>query len=254
MDGNGRWAELRGRDRTYGHLKGARVAKSIITRCTELGVRHLTLYAFSTENWLRPKPEVTFLMRLLGRHLKRERATLVRNKICFNTIGDLARLPAAVAEEARKTERATADCDGMKLTFALSYGSRQELSNAARSLCERVARGELQPAQVTESLFASELETAGAPDPDLIVRTSGERRLSNFLLWQAAYSELYMTDALWPDFGEAELQKAFAFYSSRERRFGRTRAQSIVCAPPDAKGTAAAAFARALDVLHAIGK
>ena len=243
MDGNGRWAELRGRERTYGHVKGARVAKAIIERCAKLGVRHLTLYAFSTENWQRPRPEVTFLMRLLGRHLRRSRETLLRNDIRFTTIGDLSSLPPSVAAEARITARATAECAGMHLTFALSYGSRQEMAAAARLLCEKVARGEMQPAEVNESAFADALETAGVPDPDLIVRTSGERRLSNFLLWQAAYSELYVTDAHWPDFTEAELQKALAFYASRERRFGRTSSQ-----------TASTAFGRALDILHAFGK
>jgi undecaprenyl diphosphate synthase len=252
MDGNGRWAELRGRERTYGHVKGARVAKAIIERCAQLGVRHLTLYAFSTENWLRPKPEVTFLMRLLGRHLRRERATLMRNNIRFSTIGDIDRLPAAVAQEARLTASETGKNDGMRLTFALSYGSRQEIANAVRALCEKVARGELQPAQIDESAIAAALETASAPDPDLIVRTSGEHRLSNFLLWQAAYSELYVTEALWPDFNEAELQRAFAHFSCRERRFGRTRAQTAVAAA-EPKG-ASAAFARALGAFHALGK
>lgn len=252
MDGNGRWAELRGRERTFGHAKGARVAKATIEACAEIGVRHLTLYAFSTENWLRPKTEVAFLMRLAARHLRRERASLVRNNIRFTTIGDLERLPKFVAEEARLTERETAGNDGMKLTVALSYGSRQEIANAARALCEKVARGEMQPAEIDETAFAAVLETGGTPDPDLVIRTSGEHRLSNFLLWQAAYSELYVTDALWPDFDQTELKKAFEFYSSRERRFGRIRAPSAAAAA--APTSAAAAFARALEVLHAIGK
>jgi undecaprenyl diphosphate synthase len=253
MDGNGRWAELLGRERTYGHLKGARVAKAIIERGAQLGIRHLTLYAFSTENWLRPKTEVAFLMRLLGRHLRRERTTLMRNNIRFTTIGDLERLPEAVAEEARRTERETANLTGMHLTFALSYGSRQEIAKAARTLCEKVARGEIQPAQVDESAMAAMLETSETPDPDLIIRTSGERRLSNFLLWQAAYSELYITDALWPDFNEAEFEKALTYFSCRERRFGRTRAQTTAAAAEPRSATVNP-FARALEVFHALGK
>ena len=245
MDGNGRWAELRGRERTYGHLAGTRIAKSIIQRCSDLGIKHLTLYAFSTENWMRPKAEVAFLMRLMGRHLRRERDALNRNRIRFTTIGDLDRLPASVADEARLTERVTADNDGMHLTFALSYGSRQEITSAARALCAKIAAGELQLSQINESTFEAELETRSTPDPDLIVRTSGERRLSNFLLWQAAYSELYVTDALWPDFSEAELAKAFAFYASRERRFGRTPAQMVDPAMAGCEPKTAA-FARTL--------
>jgi len=231
MDGNGRWAELRRRDRVFGHLRGARIAKRTIETCAELGLEQLTLYAFSTENWLRPKAEVNFLMMLLGRHLKKERATLIKNNIRFSVIGDLSRMPDVVIDEVKKTIAATMECTGMRLTFALSYGGRQEITEAARSLARKVAAGELSPDQITEEMLASQLQTKAMKDPDLIVRTSGEYRLSNFMLWQAAYSELYITKVLWPDFDETELFKAFAHYASRERRFGRTAAQIQMMSP-----------------------
>ncbi len=225
MDGNGRWAELRRRDRVFGHLRGARIAKQTIETCAELGLEQLTLYAFSTENWLRPKAEVSFLMMLLGRHLRKERAALVKNNIRFSVIGDLTRMPDFVTEEVKKTIAATMECTGMKLTFALSYGGRQEITEAARALARKVADGSLKPEDITQEMLAGELQTKSMKDPDLIIRTSGEYRLSNFMLWQAAYSELYITKVLWPDFDHTELQKAFAHYASRERRFGRTTAQ-----------------------------
>lgn len=225
MDGNGRWAEVRQRDRTFGHLKGARVAKNTIELCASLGVQQLTLYTFSTENWLRPHQEVSFLMMLLARHLRKERRTLMKNNIRFSVIGDVSRLPAAVTAEVEKTIEETSKNTGMSLTFALSYGSRQEMTNAVKSLCEDVKAGKLDPSAICEELISSRLQTAHMPDPDLIVRTSGEYRLSNFLLWQAAYSELYITQTLWPDFSKEELMKAFQQYGARERRFGRTTAQ-----------------------------
>ncbi|MCM2280216.1 MAG: isoprenyl transferase [Bdellovibrionaceae bacterium] len=224
MDGNGRWAKVHGRERTFGHLRGARVAKTMIEHCADLGVRHLTLYAFSTENWLRPKPEVFFLMRLLARHMRKERDNLVKNNIRFTTIGELQRLPHAVQAEVRKTEAATAANTGMHLVFALSYGARQEITAAVRALAQEVAEGRLKPEAINETLVQNRLETSDMPDPDLIIRTSGEYRLSNFLLWQAAYSELYITNTLWPDFTIQELEHALQSYSQRERRFGRTHA------------------------------
>jgi undecaprenyl diphosphate synthase len=225
MDGNGRWAQVHGRDRTFGHLRGAKVSKSIIEHCANAGVKHLTLYAFSTENWLRPKQEVFFLMRLLAHHMQRERRDLIKNNIRFTTIGDLGRLPKMVASEVERTIRETAQNTGMHLVFALSYGARQELTHAVQTLAKEVTAGRLTAEAINENMIASALETADMPDPDLIIRTSGEFRLSNFLLWQAAYSELYVTDTLWPDFSPAELDKAFRIYSLRERRFGRTGAQ-----------------------------
>jgi undecaprenyl diphosphate synthase len=232
MDGNGRWAGSRGRERTLGHLRGARVAKKVIEECTERGVQFLTLYAFSTENWLRPLHEVSFLMQLLARHLRRERKTLNANNIRFLCIGDLSRLPETVAAEVQQTIDETKTNTGMTLIFALSYGSRQELTHAAKKLCEKVKAGTLDPEEIQESNLTSCLETAEFPDPDLIIRTSGEYRLSNFLLWQAAYSELYFTDVLWPDFTIEDLNRALYYFSSRERRFGQTHAQPPVEASP----------------------
>lgn len=237
MDGNGRWAELRGRERTFGHLRGARVARQIIEKCTELGVQVLTLYAFSTENWFRPIQEVSFLMHLLARYMRKERRTLMKNNIRFSVIGDLSRLPDTVRAEVQKTIEETRSNSGMRLVFALSYGSRQELCSAVKELCEQVKHGSLNPAEIDEALIQSHLETNDLPDPDLIVRTSGEHRLSNFLLWQAAYSELYITDIHWPDFDAQELQKALSFFGSRERRFGRTTAQ-LKSANPQIEGSA----------------
>ena len=225
MDGNGRWAEMRGRDRAFGHLRGARVAKQTIETCAALGLDQLTLYAFSTENWKRPRAEVSFLMLLLGRHMRKERLNLVRNNIRFSVIGEVDRLPAPVLEEVEKTIAATSACTGMSLTFALSYGGRQEIAAAARALAIDVASGRLAADDINEDSFAAKLSTSHMSDPDLIIRTSGEFRLSNFMLWQAAYSELYITQTNWPDFTEAELMEAFEHFASRERRFGCTTAQ-----------------------------
>lgn len=234
MDGNGRWAELRGRNRTFGHLRGARIAREIIEAASKIGLQELTLYTFSSENWLRPLEEVSFLMALLSRHLKRERATLIKNHIRFNAIGDLNRLPAFVREEVDLTISATAHCTGMRLTFALSYGGRQDILSAARALAEQAVRGEFDPRTLSQDDFSrrfeSQLLTSGMSDPDLVIRTSGESRLSNFFLWQCAYSELYITSVLWPDYSESELTGALEWYAGRERRFGKTSAQ--VFAPP----------------------
>ena len=229
MDGNGRWAELRGRNRTFGHLRGARIAREIIEASSKLGLQELTLYTFSSENWLSPLEEVSFLMALLSRHLKRERATLVKNNIRFNAIGELGRLPAAVREEVDLTIATTAHCTGMRLTFALSYGGRQDILQAARTLVAQAKAGELDPNSLSQEDFSRRFEeqlmTTGMSDPDLIIRTSGESRLSNFFLWQSAYSEIHITPALWPDYNEAELVGALQWYANRERRFGKTSAQ-----------------------------
>jgi undecaprenyl diphosphate synthase len=225
MDGNGRWAELHGRDRTFGHLKGARVAKQVIESCAEMGVKQLTLYAFSTENWLRPKSEVSFLMMLLGRHMRKERKSLIKNNIRFSVIGEIDRLPSAIKAEVNRTIDETAKCTGMSLTFALSYGSRQEITSVMQTLAREVAAGRLKPQEIDEELISKTMQSSFMPDPDLILRTSGEFRLSNFLLWQAAYSELFVTSTLWPDFTIDELKSSFHQFSVRERRFGRTTAQ-----------------------------
>ncbi len=225
MDGNGRWAELRKKDRTFGHIKGARVAKAMIEACARRGIEHLTLYAFSTENWLRPTSEVGFLMHLLARNMRRERASLVKNNIRVSVIGELSRLPESVRAEVERTIDETRHNTGMHLTFALSYGSRQEITEAVRGIATEIAQGRLAPEEINENLLARKLQSSFLPDPDLIIRTSGEFRLSNFMLWQAAYSEIYITNVLWPDFTTADLEEALMQYARRERRFGRTTSQ-----------------------------
>jgi len=237
MDGNGRWAELRRRDRTFGHLKGARVAKQVIEYCAKSGVENLTLYAFSTENWLRPKAEVSFLMKLLSRHLRKERRQLMKNNIRFSVIGETDRLPSSVIDEVNLTIEETRKNTGMNLVFALSYGGRQEIAAAVRSIAEEVATGRLLPEDIDEATISDNLQSSFLPDPDLIIRTSGEYRVSNFLLWQAAYTELYFTQTLWPDFNTEELENAFAQFARRERRFGRTTAQLRAVANEQHKAT-----------------
>lgn len=221
MDGNGRWAELRHKPRHYGHIKGTKVAKSIIQECVQVGIKNLTLYAFSTENWLRPKSEVSILMKLLKKYLQKEVQSLVEENIQFNVIGNIDRLPADVRSTIEEAKSKTHSCAGMKLTFALSYGSRQEITNAMRQLAKKVKAGDLDPNDITEDLISTNLQTSYLPDPDLILRTSGEYRLSNFLMWQSAYSEFYFSDKLWPDFQKADLIHVLGNFAQRERRFGR---------------------------------
>lgn len=220
MDGNGRWAQARSKPRTYGHIKGTRVAKKIITSCSRRKIQNLTLYAFSSENWLRPKAEVSLLMRILRRYLNKETDNLVKENICFQAIGDLSRLPADVIAAVNFAITKTANNTGLKLTFAISYGSRWEIAQAAKAIALQVADGTLSPNDIDEGLFNSQLQTYPSPDPDLIIRTSGEKRLSNFLMWQAAYSEFYFSETLWPDFTENDLDLAISNYMKRERRFG----------------------------------
>jgi undecaprenyl diphosphate synthase len=220
MDGNGRWAQSRGKPRTFGHIKGTRIAKKIITACSRKDIKYLTLYAFSSENWLRPQAEVSFLMALLRRYLKRETANLVRENIRFDIIGEAARLPADVLAAIEYAKAQTANNTGLRLTFAISYGSRQEIAEAVKNISQQVQEGLLSVNEITDELVGRYLQTYPIPDPDYIIRTSGEKRLSNFLLWQAAYSEFYFTDTLWPDFTEADLDLAIAHYLKRERRFG----------------------------------
>ena len=221
MDGNGRWAQLKRRPRTFGHIKGTRVAKKIITECSRRGIENLTLYAFSTENWFRPQDEVSLLMTILRRYLRRETDNLIKENIRFSIIGDINRIPTDVREAIAKSMEATAHCTGLNLVFALSYGSRQEITEAVREIAQRVAEGELTVKDIDESVINSALSTYPTPDPDLIIRTSGEQRLSNFLLWQAAYSEFYFTDVLWPNFTEQDLDQALQVFSHRQRRYGR---------------------------------
>ena len=220
MDGNGRWAKSRGKPRTFGHIKGARVAKQIITACADKGIAHLTLYAFSSENWLRPQSEVSFLMLLLRRYLKKETENLVRKNIRFDVIGDMTRLPEDIVSAIDYTQNRTKNGTGLRVTFAISYGSRQEIADAVKHLAIDVKSGALGPDEISEQTLERYLQTYPTPDPDMIIRTSGEKRLSNFLLWQAAYSEFYFSDTLWPEFTVADLDLAIAQYLKRERRFG----------------------------------
>ncbi len=227
MDGNGRWATARRHNRVYGHLKGAKVAKTVIEECARLKLPFLTLFAFSTENWLRPAAEVNFLMHLLVRQLRREKATLMRNNIRFYSIGDLTRLPNAVRTVVNETTEATQNNTGMVLTFALSYGGRQELTEVARELVRKAKAGEISENEVDEAALARMLPSSFLPDPDLIVRTSGESRISNFFLWQSAYSEIFFEEKSWPDFSLMDLNNIFVNFSARERRFGRTSEQVL---------------------------
>jgi undecaprenyl diphosphate synthase len=227
MDGNGRWAERQGKHRVWGHIKGTRIARQTIEECSRMGLEHLTLYAFSTENWLRPKDEVSFLMKLLAKYLRKERQTLIDNNIQFSCIGQIDRLPAFAQEELRKTIQVTRGNTGMKLFFALSYGGRQEIIAAAKLFAQKVQSGLARPEDLDESLFQTLISTYPTPDPDLIIRTSGEMRLSNFLTWQSVYSEIYITNTLWPDFTADDLRKAINHFIQRERRFGKTSSQVI---------------------------
>lgn len=225
MDGNGRWAKSRGWARVRGHEEGSESVRVIVRSCRELGIAYLTVYAFSSENWARPKAEVAALMKLLTRFLKKERQEMIDRSIRLNAIGDLERLPQGVRRVLGETMDATAKGRELTLTLALSYGGRQEIVRAARRLCKQAKAGELDPASVSEDDLAAGLYTSDIPDPDLLIRTSGEQRLSNFLLWQSTYSELYFSEVLWPDFREAQLAEALKAYAFRERRFGLTGEQ-----------------------------
>ncbi len=225
MDGNGRWAKARRHNRIYGHIRGAKVAKKVIEECARLKVPYLTLFAFSTENWFRPQEEVTFLMHLLRRQLQRELATLMKQNIRFQCIGEIERLPSTVREVVIETIERTSKNTGMILTFALSYGGRQEITQMAREVARQVKLGMLSESEVDDALVANLLPSSFLPDPDLIVRTSGESRLSNFFLWQSAYSEIEFESKAWPDFQVDDLLRILNTYSQRERRFGRTTEQ-----------------------------
>lgn len=218
MDGNGRWAKQRGLARTEGHKAGTETARAVVTRCRELGVKHLTLYTFSKENWSRPKSEVKVLFELLTTFLKREENSLKKQGIRLKVLGELDDMPLAVRQVLKHVMRQTADCTDMTLNLALNYSGRDEILRAAKALMNKGLSSE----EITEKAFAAELWTAGQPDPDLIIRTSGELRLSNYLLFQCAYSEFYFTDIYWPDFSPAELEKAIAELGNRQRRFGKT--------------------------------
>ena len=221
MDGNGRWAEQRNLSRIQGHRRGKDSVREVVETAREIGVEWLTLYAFSSENWERPRREVEALMRLLRRYLRTEVNKMMRHNIRLRAIGNLRRLPVDVLEEVRGVEQRTKENDGMTVQLAVSYGAREEIVRAARKLARRVQEGKLEPSAIDEAVFESALMTAGAPDPDLLIRTSGEMRVSNFLLWQIAYTELYVTPVLWPDFRRREFLEAVDYFNTRERRFGK---------------------------------
>ena len=222
MDGNGRWAKKRALNRIRGHEEGAESVRSIVTASREIGISWLTLYAFSEENWRRPKYEIEALMMLLRRFLKDELNEMLGNGIRFQAIGRIDKLSENVRKVLRTTIEKTAKCKDMVLTLALSYGSRQEISHAVQNIAKRIESGHFTPEEITEQTISDSLYTAGMPDPDLLIRTSAEYRLSNFLLWQIAYTEFYFTPTLWPDFRKEEYLKAIEEYQKRERRFGAT--------------------------------
>jgi undecaprenyl diphosphate synthase len=225
MDGNGRWARKRGIARTLGHEKGVDAVRETVEAATDLGIKYLTLYAFSTENWNRPKYEIAALMKLLVRSVNKEKKTFQENNIRLTTIGDLSSLPARSYRELRKAIDETSANTGLTLILALSYSSRWEIIEAAKKIARQILSKSIEPDQINAKLFNSFLTTSSIPDPELLIRTSGEFRVSNFLLWQIAYTELYFTPTLWPDFTREEFYKAILDYQGRERRFGFTSEQ-----------------------------
>src|SRR5690606_18258378 len=225
MDGNGRWAKQRGKLRTFGHENGAKSVKAVVEASAEIGIENLTLYAFSTENWKRPKIEVQTLMKLLISSIRKEMASLHKNNIKLSAIGTLSTLPANVHKELMEVIEKTKNNNRMTLTIALSYGSREELINTIKEISIKVKNNIISPEKIDESIINEHLYTQDLPDVDLLIRTSGELRISNFLLWQIAYAELYFTDILWPDFKKQDLYNAIIEYQKRERRFGKTSEQ-----------------------------
>ena len=223
MDGNGRWAEQRGKQRTEGHIRGVEVVRKIMENAVELGIKYLTLYTFSTENWNRPEQEVTALMGLLFKNIEED--VFIKNQVRFRVIGDIERLPSQIQVKLNECIEHTKDFDRSCMVLALSYSSRWEITRAARLLAERASKGELNPSDIDENMVSASMTTSFMPDPDLLIRTGGEIRLSNYLLWQSAYTELYFCDTFWPDFNMEELCKAIYYYQQRERRFGKTGAQ-----------------------------
>ena len=220
MDGNGRWAKSRGLPRVEGHRQGAESVRHLVRSAAEVGIKYITLYAFSVENWNRPKDEVDTLMKYLARYLKNELAELDRNNVRLQVIGQIYRLPEFVQEQIQKTSQHLARNNGLTLVLALSYGGRTEIVHAIRNIAKQVQDGALDPAEITEHIVAQNLYASWLPDPDLLIRTSGEMRVSNFLLWQISYSEFVVTPTLWPDFRRAEFFAALELYAGRHRRFG----------------------------------
>lgn len=232
MDGNGRWAQQRGMDRSFGHIEGVKSVHRATEFASDMGIKYLTLYAFSTENWNRPKEEVDALMHLIGTAIANETPGMIRNNVHLNLIGDIDRMPEAPRARLMESLEATSQCDGLVMTLSLSYSGRSELARATRMLAQQAANGEISPAEIDENTLARTLYTADMPDPDLLIRTGGEYRISNFLLWQLAYAEMHFTPALWPDFDKEEFLDALIAYQARERRYGKTGDQikkSVSC-------------------------
>jgi undecaprenyl diphosphate synthase len=225
MDGNGRWAKQKGKNRIFGHTNGVKAVRETTEACAELGIEYLTMYAFSAENWNRPQTEVSALMTLLLRTINGELKTLLKNDIRLGAIGDIDLLPKSVAKELREAIDKTSAGKRMELILALSYGSKNEILRAVKQITLKVQSGEVSLRDVNEELISANLYTAGRPDPELLIRTSGEQRISNFLLWQLAYAEFYFTDIFWPEFNKEELYKAIIEFQNRERRFGKTSEQ-----------------------------
>ena len=226
MDGNGRWAQQRGLSRIEGHKRGKDSVRAVVESSRRLGIKYLSLFAFSTENWNRPRREVSALMGLLRRYLRSELRKMMRNEIRLRAIGDLRRLPTVLQNDLQATIEATKDNQRMTVVLAVSYSGRDDIVQAARALAREARHGRLKPEDIDEAVFGSYLHTADIPDPDLLIRTSGEMRISNFFLWQSAYTEIYVTDTLWPDFREPQFLEALAQFQQRERRFGRVSEQA----------------------------
>jgi len=220
MDGNGRWAKKRGLPRTMGHIQGGKVVEQILEDADALGISYLTVYAFSTENWSRPAAEVSALMNQLRGYMKTAMVKCARNNVCVRIIGDKTGLAPDLQEAIRDLEESTKNNTGIHFQIAINYGARDEMVRGIRKIAEKAASGQLDPASITEETVADSLDTAGIPDPDLLIRTCGEERISNFLMWQIAYAELYFTPVAWPDFDKAELERAIEVYNHRERRYG----------------------------------
>ncbi len=227
MDGNGRWAELRKKPRTYGHEAGVRAVKKVVRAASEIGIKYLTLYTFSVENWNRPRSEVSALMKLLTRATRNELDELIRSNVKLRTIGRVNGLPVSRQRVLQNAVEKTRNNDGLVLTLALNYGGRSEILDAVKAIANSVRGGIVEIPDIDEELFSDFLYTAGLPDPDLLIRTSGEMRISNFLLWQTSYTELYIIDTLWPDFGRQELFEAVLSYQKRERRFGKVSSKNV---------------------------
>lgn len=220
LDGNGRWAKAHGMPRNYGHIQGAKAVEDICEDAWNLGVKYLTVYAFSTENWSRPRDEVDALMKLLRNYMKNCLQRASKNNMCVRVIGEKSRLDDDIRESIERLEEGTKNNTGLHFTIAINYGSRDEITRAVRKIADKVKEGVVAPSDITEEMIASNLDTAGLPDPDLLIRTCNEKRISNFLLWQISYSEIYVTDIAWPDFNKKALEKAIEEYAGRTRKFG----------------------------------